>query len=149
MRPASPQSPGRCSHGRSKLRACYYRLFLAFIIAAEAVVFAQQVTFHNAPESAAQMKNPYAGKPAAASAGKKLYAQNCAQCHGNHLEGMGPAPSLQSASVRQAKPGELFWFITNGKPDSGMPAWSSLPKSQRWEIVSFVQLQASEKAGAK
>lgn len=93
------------------------------------------------------MQNPYTGKPAAVSVGKSLYGQNCAQCHGTNLKGMGPAPSLLSAKVRDAKPGEVFWFITTGKLDSGMPSWSNLPKNQRWEIVSFVQSQA-EKAKA-
>ena len=110
------------------------------------VAWAQQSTFRNAPESAAEMKNPYAGNAGAAAAGKKLYAQNCAQCHGRNQEGMGPAPGLDSATVRKAKPGELFWFITNGKPSSGMPAWTNLPKNQRWEIVSFLQ---ENQGGAK
>jgi mono/diheme cytochrome c family protein len=125
-----------------------YALFLLFILALLGIGFAQQATFHNAPASAAAMPNPYAGKPAALTVGKKLYAQNCAQCHGNNLHGMGPAPSLVSAKVRDAKPGEVFWFITTGKLESGMPSWSSLPKNQRWQIVSFVQSQA-EKAQAK
>jgi mono/diheme cytochrome c family protein len=92
------------------------------------------------------MKNPYAGNAAATATGKKLYAQNCAMCHGNKLEGMGPAPSLSTPAVRGAKPGEVFWFVTNGKPDSGMPSWSSLPKNQRWEIVTFVQSHGGKKA---
>jgi mono/diheme cytochrome c family protein len=109
------------------------------VIALWVPVFGQGPSFRNAPASASAMKNPYAGKAAAADEGKKFYGQNCAQCHGNNLQGMGPAPGLDSASVRNAKPGELFWFITNGKPDSGMPAWKGLPTNQRWEIVSYLQ----------
>lgn len=85
------------------------------------------------------MKNPYAGSASAAAAGKKLYSSNCAQCHGNNRQGMGPAPALDSQEVRAAKPGELFWFITNGKPSSGMPAWPTLSKQQKWQIVTFLQ----------
>ena len=95
------------------------------------------------------MKNPYQGNPAATATGKKLYAQNCAQCHGAKLQGMGPAPALDSAKVREAKPGEVFWFITTGKLESGMPSWSGLPKTQRWQIVTFLQSQPTEKAAAK
>lgn len=91
------------------------------------------------------MANPYAGKPEAAAVGKKLYARNCAQCHGIHLQGMAPAPALDSAAVRNAKPGELFWFITAGKPTSGMPAWVNLPKNQRWEIVTFLEAKPATK----
>lgn len=85
------------------------------------------------------MKNPYAGDAQAAAGGKKLYAQNCAQCHGNNLQGMGPAPTLLSPKVKNAKPGETFWFITNGDLNNGMPSWSQLPKQQRWQIVTFLE----------
>ncbi len=98
-------------------------------------------SFRGAPQSAASMSNPFADNPKAAAGGKKLYAQNCSQCHGNNLQGMGPAPSLQSTSIKSAKPGELFWFITNGNLNSGMPSWSNLPKQQRWQIVSFLEAE--------
>ena len=91
------------------------------------------------------MTNPYEGKPQAAAAGKKLFGQNCAQCHGANLQGIGPAPPLDTTSVKKARPGELFWFITNGKLTSGMPSWSSLPKQQRWQIVTFLQTKTGEK----
>jgi len=100
---------------------------------------AQQAGFRGAPASAAADKNPYAGNATAAAAGKKLYAQDCAQCHGNNLQGMGPAPALDTGTVRNAKEGELFWFITTGKLSSGMPSWSNLPKQQRWQIVTFLE----------
>jgi len=100
-------------------------------------------TFHNAPASAAQTKNPYTGDVQAAAGGKKLYAQNCAQCHGNNLQGMGPAPTLLSPKMKDAKSGELFWFITNGNLNNGMPSWSQLPKPQRWQIVTFLESRNS------
>jgi mono/diheme cytochrome c family protein len=113
------------------------------------VLFAQESGFRNAPASAAAMKNPYAHSASAAAAGKQAYSKTCAQCHGKNLQGMGPAPALDSETVRQAKPGELFWFITNGKPTSGMPSWSNLPKAQRWQIVTFLQSGSKEKSAAK
>ena len=45
--------------------------------------------FHNAPASSAAVTNPLAADSSAAASGKKLYSQNCAQCHGNNLQGMG------------------------------------------------------------
>jgi len=95
------------------------------------------------------MKNPYAGNAGAAASGKKLYAQDCAQCHGVNLQGMGPAPALDTAAVRNAKAGELFWFITTGKPTSGMPSWSGLPVQQRWQIVTFIESRPNEKAATR
>jgi mono/diheme cytochrome c family protein len=104
---------------------------------------AQTSSFHNAPASAAQATNPYSGNAQAAAGGKKLYAQNCAQCHGNNLQGMGPAPALLSPSMKNAKSGELFWFVTNGDLNKGMPGWSQLPKPQRWQIVTFLESKNS------
>ncbi len=129
-------------------------LIFAAIMSACAVLWlapssaAQNSGFRNAPPSAAETKNPYTSASAAA-AGKKLYAQNCAQCHGSNLRGIGPAPALDSTSVRSAKPGELFWFITKGKLESGMPSWANLPQQQRWQIVTFLQSQDNTKAAAQ
>ena len=110
---------------------------------------AQTETFRGAPPSEAQVKNPYQANPQAAAAGKKLYGQNCAQCHGKELQGMGPAPGLDNPSTRSAKPGELFWFITNGDLNGGMPSWAGLPKQQRWQIVTFLQSRIGTKSAAK
>ena len=100
---------------------------------------AQSTGFRNAPASANQMKNPYSGDAQAAAGGKKLYSQNCSQCHGNNLQGIGPAPTLISPTVKNASGGELFWFVTNGDLNKGMPSWSNLPKQQRWQIVTYVK----------
>lgn len=134
----------------------FFSFLLAFLLAFVASLifwitpsFAQQTSFRNAPASVSATTNPYAGNAASSATGKKLYAKDCAQCHGNHLQGMGPAPALDTAGVRKAKPGELFWFISTGKLTSGMPSWSNLPKQQRWQIVTFLQSPSNEKAAAK
>ena len=95
------------------------------------------------------MKNPYTGNAQAAAGGKKLYGQNCAQCHGANLQGIGPAPALDNPSTQKATPGELFWFITNGNLNAGMPSWAGLPKQQRWQIVTFLQSKIGAKPEAK
>ena len=102
---------------------------------------AHEAHFQQAPASVAGITNPYQGSPAAAATGQKLYGQNCATCHGKNLKGVGPAPALDSQSVRNAKPGQLFWFISTGDVASGMPSWSGLPKNRRWQIVTFLQSQ--------
>lgn len=93
----------------------------------------------NAPESARREKNPFSGQRAAAEAGKKLYDDHCAKCHGANAKGGGNVPSLASAPVQAAPEGVLFWFITSGAPDDGMPAWESLPPKERWQLVTFVK----------
>jgi len=112
---------------------------LAVVLLGSFSLWAQGSSFRHAPPSAAQAKNPFAGNAEAAAGGKKVYAQNCAQCHGNNLQGMGPAPTLISASVKNAPAGDLFWFITNGDLNKGMPGWSQLPKPQRWQVVTYLE----------
>jgi mono/diheme cytochrome c family protein len=104
-------------------------------------IAAHEAPFRKAPASYQEMSNPYQGRAQAAAAGKKLYGQNCAQCHGANLQGIGPAPALDGESVKGAKPGALFWFISIGNVASGMPSWSGLPKNQLWQIVTFLQTQ--------
>ena len=108
-------------------------------------ITAQSQAFRNAPASAAKEKNPFSGNTEAAAGGKKIYNQNCAQCHGNNLQGMGPAPTLVSDHVKNAVPGELFWFITNGDLNKGMPGWPQLPKQQRWQVVSYIETKNNGK----
>jgi glucose/arabinose dehydrogenase len=95
--------------------------------------------FHDAPESAQKMKNPYEGNPAAAQAGKPLYARNCLSCHGKVGKGTGNIPSLVDGKLDSVKPGEVFWFITKGSKENGMPSWAQLPEKERWQIVSYVK----------
>lgn len=110
-------------------------------------VNAQDAHFHNAPASATQQKNPLAGQHVAAQAGAKLYATDCAGCHGPNGQGMGTFPALAKGPTQNAPDGEVFWFMTTGAPDKGMPAWSSLSERQRWQLVTFLKsLKASASA---
>ncbi len=95
--------------------------------------------FHNAPASTRTTKNPYEGQAAAATAGRKLYASNCGSCHGQTGKGTGNVPSLVDGKLQAVAPGEVFWFITKGDKDNGMPSWAALPVNQRWQIVSYVK----------
>src|ERR1700689_4273165 len=106
------------------------------------------VKFHNAPASAQAAKNPYAGQEEAAQAGKQLYTSHCQSCHAGG-QGNAIAPSLVDGKLRSVRQGEVFWFITRGDKDNGMPAWASLPAKQRWQIVTYIEsLRTSQAAQA-
>jgi len=42
----------------------------------------------------------------------------------------------------------VFWFITQGDKDNGMPAWAFLPEQSRWQIVTYVEALAAGKVAA-
>src|ERR1700720_4133242 len=121
--------------------------FVAAVISAAVFIFifpastllAEDAPFHNAPASSNQLKNPYAGQQAAATAGSKLYAMNCGSCHGIKGKGTGNIPPLAHGPTQSAPDGEVFWFITTGSVDNGMPAWASLPEQKRGQIITYLK----------
>lgn len=117
----------------------------AMILLSTALVLAADVDakFHNAPASTRATKNPYAGQAAAAQAGKALYARNCLSCHGKMGKGTGNVPSLVDGRLDSVPSGEVFWFITQGDKDNGMPSWAALPEKQRWQIITYVTAMAA------
>jgi mono/diheme cytochrome c family protein len=92
-----------------------------------------------APLAARGWHNPYEGQPDAVAAGKKLFLQHCAECHGDDARGKGRAANLRSPGVQNATPGELVWFLRNGNLWRGMPSWSGLPVERRWQIVTYLK----------
>ena len=88
------------------------------------------------PTEAAERKNPLADRPELAAGGKKLFTRICVECHGRAGEGVKHnAADLQLPVVQAQSDGALFWKITNGNPDRGMPSFSRLTEMQRWQIV--------------
>jgi mono/diheme cytochrome c family protein len=92
-----------------------------------------------APEKYRTKTNPLAADKQALSAGKVLFEEHCAECHGENGLGTKKAPSLRAREVQEAPPGSLFWLLTNGVVRKGMPVWSKLPDPQRWQLVSYIQ----------
>ena len=91
-----------------------------------------------APAGVANMKNPLAGDNQARRAGAKLYARECASCHGLKRQGIGKAPPLNRAEVYRAAPGALFWVLRNGSLHQGMPSFAHLPAPARWQVITFL-----------
>jgi glucose/arabinose dehydrogenase len=125
---------GSLSDSGSRIAAAMILLSTALVLAADV-----DAKFHNAPASTRAMKNPYEGQAAAAQAGKALYARNCLSCHGKMGKGTGNVPSLVDGRVDSVPSGEVFWFITQGDKDNGMPSWAALPEKQRWQIITYVK----------
>jgi mono/diheme cytochrome c family protein len=92
-----------------------------------------------APPKMATISNPLEGNVDARRAGAKLYARECASCHGQRRSGLGKAPPLDTPEVYNAAPGALFWVLRNGSLRRGMPSFAHLPEPQRWQIVTYLK----------
>jgi glucose/arabinose dehydrogenase len=107
---------------------------------------AQNASFHGAPAEAQQQKNPYVGQHGAAQAGANSFARHCASCHGGKGTGAGIIPALSKGPAQDAPDGAIFWFITQGDPGHGMPAWSTLPVKERWQLITYLKMLGAENA---
>jgi glucose/arabinose dehydrogenase len=99
----------------------------------------QTTSFHGAPATEQARRNPYAGDAGAGDDGKLVFAGTCAACHGASGEGGGAVPALRSEAISKASDGELFWYITKGDVNNGMPSWAALPEEKRWHVISYLR----------
>jgi mono/diheme cytochrome c family protein len=102
----------------------------------DALVYAELA---QAPEKARAKRNPFEKDPEAVAAGRNLFEQHCAECHGDSAEGGKKGPSLRAQEVQEAPPGSIFWILTNGVVRRGMPVWSKLPEPRRWQLVTYLK----------
>lgn len=76
----------------------------------------------------------------AADAGRLIYEQHCAQCHGT--DGKGLVPNARNFSdldyMRGASPVEFYLAVTEGRGNE-MPSFADvLTSDERWDVVFFV-----------
>jgi cbb3-type cytochrome c oxidase subunit III len=86
---------------------------------------------------------------ASLAAGKKLFASNCASCHGETAQGDGKAgatlnpkpPNLADATwIHGSSDGEIFSVIRDGVKDTGMKAFASrMTAHQIWDVVNYLR----------
>jgi mono/diheme cytochrome c family protein len=100
------------------------------------------------PARAARRANPVAADEKSIAAGKKLYIQECLDCHGDKGRGDGagardldvPMPDLSDPKVLKQTDGSLFFKITEGREP--MPGTEELSDEQRWHLVNYVRTLA-------
>jgi glucose/arabinose dehydrogenase len=132
-----------------RLRKTAVLSFLSLAFLVPGTLQAVDKNFHDAPDSTKAEKNPYEGQQEAIDAGKTVYARNCLACHGKAGQGTGNVPSLVGGKLKGVAPGEVFWFVTKGSKENGMPAWGSLlSEEKRWQVVSYVEALTEGKATA-
>ena len=85
----------------------------------------------------AQGGNPYDGDPAAIRAGRALFANRCAECHGANARGLN-GPDLTVLWARPIRDERVFGTIRGGVSGSVMPS-SSAPDQEVWAIVAYLK----------
>jgi mono/diheme cytochrome c family protein len=80
------------------------------------------------------------------SAGRSIYIEKCAPCHGETGLGDGamagqlpvPAPALGTDVIaRQSTPAAWYVMVTQGNLERRMPPFGSLTDRQRWDVVAY------------
>lgn len=82
---------------------------------------------------------------AAVERGRKIFVPTCGFCHGNDAHGKSGPDLVRSALVLHDNKGDAIGaVIHNGRPDRGMPAFSSLSNDQIADISTFLHSRAAD-----
>ena len=109
------------------------------------------------PEEAKKLTNPVAESEATLKAAKEIYAEYCAQCHGDTGKGDGteaamyktkPADFTDAHMMSEMTDGEIYYKMTEGRRP--MPSFKkTLTGEQRWMLVNYVKTFAAKPAEAE
>ncbi len=103
---------------------------------------------HDVSESDAIQKNPIETTDESIAEGSRIYAENCAVCHGDTGLGDGvagaslnpPPANLHKDHVQVLSDGGLFAIIHNGVENTAMPAFGeTLDEDDIWHVVNFIR----------
>jgi len=112
-------------------------------------VWAAKTSLHaTLRRSAPRVTNPLPSTDQNLIAGVKLYAQNCAVCHGDAggkatdvAKGLyQKPPQLAKDGVEDDPDGVTFWKLSHGIRWTGMPAFGkTLKEDQIWQLTLFLK----------
>jgi cytochrome c oxidase cbb3-type subunit 3 len=107
-----------------------------FLAASSAALFCLPVLL------SAQGPQPPAENAAAIERGRTLFQSSCGFCHGNDATGNRAPDLVRSAILNHDEQGNLLGpVIRNGRPDKGMPSFSTLKDAEIANIVEFLHHQ--------
>jgi len=141
---------------KSGTRKSLFVLLLALIVVAGAYTYFQGNKPWVVPEEAKARKNPLQPSEAALKSAKPLYAESCANCHGDGGKGNGsealrhdlkPGDFTDARHMNTVTDGALFYQISQGRRP--MPAFKKrLTEDQRWQLVLLVRSFAQKTAAS-
>jgi len=99
------------------------------------------------PAEAAAKANPVKPTAESLAKGKKMYAIDCAMCHGNNGDGKGDIggdyksmPDFTKAdAMKNRTDGELFYVTRNGKGTDMPPEDNRAKDDDVWNMVNYVR----------
>jgi mono/diheme cytochrome c family protein len=114
------------------------------------------------PAPYAKLANPLPKTAATVERGAKVYADNCASCHGPAGDGDGPAASnlnprpanlawLSRMPMSRWDP-FMFWTVSEGGAPVGsaMPGFkTSLSETDRWAVIGYIQAHLPQPRAAR
>ena len=107
------------------MRPVLHRTLALLLLTAPLAVDAQQST------------NPYDSNPAAQRAGRALFANRCAECHGADARGFS-GPDLTVLWAEGTSDGRVFQTIRSGVSGSIMPSFSASDQ-EIWAMVAYMK----------
>jgi putative copper export protein/mono/diheme cytochrome c family protein/peroxiredoxin len=114
---------------------------LFLLISGGAAIALQPLALEAYPTSFAHSQAPYSA--ASIAEGMAMYESHCVSCHGtptpDSTGSWGSSVDLLAAETTWRSPGDLFWLITHGRPERGMPEFGSrLREADRWDVINFL-----------
>jgi putative copper export protein/mono/diheme cytochrome c family protein/peroxiredoxin len=112
------------------------------LIASGAVIGLQPTILRAYPTSFARPPLTYTAGSIAE--GMAVYQAHCASCHEAPMPDRaalrGSTVDLLAPGTVRRSAGDLFWLMTHGRPDRGMPEFGSrLQEAQRWHVINFLR----------
>jgi cytochrome c-L len=98
-----------------------------------------------------EFKNPFAGDPAAASEGKKLFLKTgCYACHGHEAEGAVGPDLTDDEWIYQPTDAMIFNTISRGRSGTVMaPFGDQLKPEEIWKIVEWLRWKNRERKASE
>ena len=107
------------------------------------------VTFIRTDPNDTDPANPFPTSSEMAAAGKIIYQNNCANCHGTTGAGDGPLalhifPRPANLQIHTAtgthSDGQLFYWVSRGILGTQMPRFdTTLTEPERWQVVEYIR----------
>ena len=130
-----------------RLRKFLFAAILIFTFAIVAYWIVQENRPWIVPREYRSLKNPLTPSETNLNAARQIYADECAQCHGDRGKGDGPearshyplpADLTDPKLLANVTDGEIFYQISEGRRP--MPSFKRrLTKDQRWRLVLLVR----------